>query len=502
MRYDEGPTAHAEVVIDAPVEVVWALVTDINLPAQFSKEFRGATWIDEGPAMGALRWSQLAQGHGRVGDGLHRQPLRSAAEFGWCVTDADEPRRPGALNSSRPRCPPPSTSPHGPGAIRTEHRDHRHAREGGTHRGSPARGIRSEHARPRSTASRPSRAAVVTCASASSLHRTASTDRVHPAGGATRRRLDLGARVLGRRRPHPARVPRGADVEHSVGHRHRAARRPDAGDAGDVGTVDAGPLRRTFRARHRNERTASHGGMARRPLRQARATHTRDHRHHPRSPPASVWSTTARSTSCRCPTAKDAASVRSCRQRTYRSMSRRSARTTFGSQASWPTGGSATSSRDSRRLLRPDSRRRRPCRTLVRRSRPHRRGRARVYRRRRSRWAPPCRGLRVHLRGDGPASTNFYNNALERQGYGDDVRGATPLLGGRQGGRSRANADRDRSRHEPHRYRRSRTRTPTALSRRRGQDTARGLQADLQKNTDAALRDLARLLELVADINR
>ena len=50
MRYEEGPTAKAEVVIDAPLARVWELVTDINLPARFSDEFRGATWIDDGPA--------------------------------------------------------------------------------------------------------------------------------------------------------------------------------------------------------------------------------------------------------------------------------------------------------------------------------------------------------------------------------------------------------------------------------------------------------------------
>ena len=33
MRYEEGPTAHAEVLIDAPLDRVWELVTDINLAA-------------------------------------------------------------------------------------------------------------------------------------------------------------------------------------------------------------------------------------------------------------------------------------------------------------------------------------------------------------------------------------------------------------------------------------------------------------------------------------
>jgi len=43
VRYEDGPTVEVEVLIDAPIETVWALVTDINLPSRFSDEFRGAT---------------------------------------------------------------------------------------------------------------------------------------------------------------------------------------------------------------------------------------------------------------------------------------------------------------------------------------------------------------------------------------------------------------------------------------------------------------------------
>ena len=53
MRYADGPTAEVEVVVHAPLERVWALVTDIELPARFSSEFRGAEWIDDGPAVDA-----------------------------------------------------------------------------------------------------------------------------------------------------------------------------------------------------------------------------------------------------------------------------------------------------------------------------------------------------------------------------------------------------------------------------------------------------------------
>jgi hypothetical protein len=92
MRYDEGPSAHAEVVVDAPLERVWELVTDINLPAQFSNEFRGASWMDEGPAVGSRfvgrNWHK-AMGEWETVSIVNRfEPMR---DFGWCVSDVDEP---------------------------------------------------------------------------------------------------------------------------------------------------------------------------------------------------------------------------------------------------------------------------------------------------------------------------------------------------------------------------------------------------------------------------
>jgi uncharacterized protein YndB with AHSA1/START domain len=55
MRYADGPTAEVEVHVAAPPERVWALLTDISLPARFSEEFRGAEWLEEspGPKVGA-----------------------------------------------------------------------------------------------------------------------------------------------------------------------------------------------------------------------------------------------------------------------------------------------------------------------------------------------------------------------------------------------------------------------------------------------------------------
>lgn len=57
-RYANGPHITVEIEIDAPPALVWQIVTDINSPAEFSREFQGAEWIDDGdgpagPALGA-----------------------------------------------------------------------------------------------------------------------------------------------------------------------------------------------------------------------------------------------------------------------------------------------------------------------------------------------------------------------------------------------------------------------------------------------------------------
>ena len=92
MRYADGPTAEVEIVIDAPVERVWALVTDIGLPARFSPELQGATWVDDGPAVGARfvgRNHHPAMGEWETTSIVSRcEPMRA---FSWDVTDTDNP---------------------------------------------------------------------------------------------------------------------------------------------------------------------------------------------------------------------------------------------------------------------------------------------------------------------------------------------------------------------------------------------------------------------------
>jgi uncharacterized protein YndB with AHSA1/START domain len=94
LRYEDGPSTEASVVIDAPAARVWELVVDVQLPARFSSEFRGAAWLDpDGTARLGARFV-----------GRNRHPARGDWEttstitafepgqvFGWAVGDPDHP---------------------------------------------------------------------------------------------------------------------------------------------------------------------------------------------------------------------------------------------------------------------------------------------------------------------------------------------------------------------------------------------------------------------------
>ena len=94
VRHADSPTVEVETLIEASAEVVWSLVTDIDLPARFSSEFQGADWLDgaDGPALGA-RFAGRNR-HRVAGDWEMTctvgwfEPERS---FGWVVGDVDAP---------------------------------------------------------------------------------------------------------------------------------------------------------------------------------------------------------------------------------------------------------------------------------------------------------------------------------------------------------------------------------------------------------------------------
>lgn len=55
LRYADGPSVEVSRVISATPAELWPYVSDIQLPARFSSEFRGAEWLDgaTGPTVGA-----------------------------------------------------------------------------------------------------------------------------------------------------------------------------------------------------------------------------------------------------------------------------------------------------------------------------------------------------------------------------------------------------------------------------------------------------------------
>jgi hypothetical protein len=82
MKYADNPTVEVDVYVRASADQVWALVSDIDLPARFSNEFQGAEWLDDvdGPALGA-RFV-----------GRNRHPAAGEWET-TCTIVAFEPRR-------------------------------------------------------------------------------------------------------------------------------------------------------------------------------------------------------------------------------------------------------------------------------------------------------------------------------------------------------------------------------------------------------------------------
>ena len=88
MKYADGPTVEVEVHVDAPPSAVWALVSDITLPARFSSELQEARWIDDTHFVGRNH-------HPAIGEWettctvVANEPEQV---FAWVVGDPDNPQ--------------------------------------------------------------------------------------------------------------------------------------------------------------------------------------------------------------------------------------------------------------------------------------------------------------------------------------------------------------------------------------------------------------------------
>ena len=91
-RFADGPGTIVETDIDAPVSAVWPLVSDINVPAEFSTEFIGARWEGEERGVGATFLAR--NNHPAVGEYEIRVWIDACEEnqaFGWRTSDPDQP---------------------------------------------------------------------------------------------------------------------------------------------------------------------------------------------------------------------------------------------------------------------------------------------------------------------------------------------------------------------------------------------------------------------------
>jgi uncharacterized protein YndB with AHSA1/START domain len=82
LRYCDCPSVEADIHISAPAARVFEMVSDINLPARFSSEFRAARWLDgDGTPSKGARF---------VGTNFH--PAAGEWETTCIVVDYEPPR--------------------------------------------------------------------------------------------------------------------------------------------------------------------------------------------------------------------------------------------------------------------------------------------------------------------------------------------------------------------------------------------------------------------------
>lgn len=92
LRFDDGPGLVAETDIAASRAAVWALVTDIDLPARWSGEFLGATWDTDERGVGAVFHGRNQ--HHAIGEWsvpCFVDTWEERRSFGWRTSDREVP---------------------------------------------------------------------------------------------------------------------------------------------------------------------------------------------------------------------------------------------------------------------------------------------------------------------------------------------------------------------------------------------------------------------------
>lgn len=90
-RLADRPTVEVSALIAAPPSAVWELVTDINISSRFQDEFQEATWLDEGPALGARFVGRNATSRFTWETTCTVIEFVPDERFSWAVNDVDDP---------------------------------------------------------------------------------------------------------------------------------------------------------------------------------------------------------------------------------------------------------------------------------------------------------------------------------------------------------------------------------------------------------------------------
>jgi uncharacterized protein YndB with AHSA1/START domain len=91
MRLLDNPSVAVTRVIAAPAAAVWALVSDINLPARFSSEFQGARWTSGEATLGAVFRGDNRRGESAWSTDCYVIAWEPERLFAWAVEDTEHP---------------------------------------------------------------------------------------------------------------------------------------------------------------------------------------------------------------------------------------------------------------------------------------------------------------------------------------------------------------------------------------------------------------------------
>ena len=90
--FEDGPGIKVETDVKASPEKLWDLISDINLPSNFSDEFEGAEWLDETPEEGArFKGRNKNERMGEWEVTCYIKSFKPNKVFSWNVGDIENP---------------------------------------------------------------------------------------------------------------------------------------------------------------------------------------------------------------------------------------------------------------------------------------------------------------------------------------------------------------------------------------------------------------------------